>query len=1114
MNGNESLQELVEIVAACPEFSGMKLRVSEKKNLNLLNKARDQECIRFPLPTRITTTEMKINCLIQAFLGCLPIHEPSLKQDVLRIMWIGKRVTNALAQYLLQHPHYRALLSAITLAKCFHCKLWENSPHMSRQLRGIGAALSSMLVASNKTSFQSILEANPRDLESILNRPPPIGDNLKAEVKHLPHFELSIETMTNVSVTQLHIYVEMTNRAVIQEHNTAGKNHWLFLLVGDSNNKCIYKERFKDIRLLEGKECWKVDIKDPASVSEVYVNLISEQWVGLDIHSSINLRHPRQTVLNIKNSIAKYLKKQDVDYGSLSLKLPKSQTIKQSKPSIVDQIKDMSEKRLGNNLSITPNRVTLNKFAYTPTKKVKLLPTLEQLKSMGDQYTHSLPQFSNSDQHPTQQVNPHTHTTHMKPKLISDEQVYSSNKPSSQKHTEQDITPTHATNQMEILQQEVSTNLITGLEMQFNQCTVVKCNTDFDQQNTLLLKDNGVCPTARTQHMSSLIVTGESKHEVHNPQDPNSRVDEMKLFQEETCHESDFTPIKPSTSTSFKNCHKPFKDVTLNEDPILEDKHLEREINKHFTSRSTATLNSQLENPGTKKSATVNSQLPNSSNLHIDLLVEKCSSKESKTKELNFQNGKDSDYNNVTMPAPTLSHNAQCNLHKKDLKTDMLVPNTPTSENDLGMQDISIMSSNNAHLEQICSQGEYHRKNDFAIMSDNKPIHSSYSPVKREHTVINMSQNEYSVDTKGRTSVRKRLIFQKTLPKHYYPVFIKSLQSDITGPTEFYSTNCEQSPEPSSETASSLFKKGTATTHGIQPVSGKKPVHSLSDTWAPYFEKSIKRFKELHPLPEEEADFYISVQMKNETSALKFQSSEVEKKISLTNENKLQAHEEESTKNEKVDRDSEPKKNYVVPNFDLVKDLDSFLANMFGDEDNTECKCMKKFNNKCIDNFMANVHTFTTYLARKKSVSNGFSCNSNSELHRIRKTDSNYEPILKLLLKDVSRTEVMPSSSTLKVNEDSETKGLSQQLSSELQFQPKSPTSYINLGAKNKATFSHITQKPLSHDSTTQINQNTKYIFSFSNSAQISHAHDSNQSENCDGKYVQDQFNYQPSVQK
>ncbi|CAL1266657.1 unnamed protein product, partial [Larinioides sclopetarius] len=72
------------------EFEDIQLRVNEKKILNDLNKSKTTS-IRFPLPGKIKTRAMKINCLTQATFGCLPITEPTFNQDIAKIFRSGIR---------------------------------------------------------------------------------------------------------------------------------------------------------------------------------------------------------------------------------------------------------------------------------------------------------------------------------------------------------------------------------------------------------------------------------------------------------------------------------------------------------------------------------------------------------------------------------------------------------------------------------------------------------------------------------------------------------------------------------------------------------------------------------------------------------------------------------------------------------------------------------------------------------------------------------------------------------------------------------------------------------------------------------------------------------------
>lgn len=106
--------------------------------------------------------------LIQAQLGCIPIQDFTLTQDTGRIFRNGLRVTRCMVKFnpffgtynnklhfiwLIQvnliftglsdflascKNNFSALLNSLILAKCFRCKLWENSLHVSKQLEKIG----------------------------------------------------------------------------------------------------------------------------------------------------------------------------------------------------------------------------------------------------------------------------------------------------------------------------------------------------------------------------------------------------------------------------------------------------------------------------------------------------------------------------------------------------------------------------------------------------------------------------------------------------------------------------------------------------------------------------------------------------------------------------------------------------------------------------------------------------------------------------------------------------------------------------------------------------------------------------------------------------------------
>ncbi|KAM9129912.1 putative ATP-dependent DNA helicase HFM1 [Pangshura tecta] len=290
INGKETLSELITMISGCVEFSDVKLRINEKKILNTLNKDKNRITIRFPMEGKIKTREMKVNCLIQAQLGCIPIQDFTLTQDISKIFRHGLRVTKWLSDFLASRKKFfPALLNSLILAKCFRCKLWENSLHVSKQLEKIGVTLSNAMVNAGLTSFKKIEDANARELELILNRHPPFGNQIKESVLHLPKYELDIEQLAKYSdtVAEILVTIILTNFEQLQIKRTAPDFHYVTLIIGDADNQVVFKQKIMDSVLLKnGNWTKKIEVKRALKSEELNINLISSEYVGMDIQQT------------------------------------------------------------------------------------------------------------------------------------------------------------------------------------------------------------------------------------------------------------------------------------------------------------------------------------------------------------------------------------------------------------------------------------------------------------------------------------------------------------------------------------------------------------------------------------------------------------------------------------------------------------------------------------------------------------------------------------------------------------------------------------------------------------------------------------------------------------
>ncbi|XP_034558917.1 probable ATP-dependent DNA helicase HFM1 isoform X2 [Notolabrus celidotus] len=306
VTGTENLSDLIELVSKSKEFSDIQLRVNERRPLNTLNRDKNRITIRFPMEGKIKSSEMKVNCLIQAQMGSISIPEFGLTQDTAKIFRNGMRISKCLSEFLSQMPKtdLSALLNSLILAKCFRAKLWENSPYVSRQLEKIGSTLSTAMVNAGLTTFSKIEQTNPRELELILNRHPPFGNQIRESVIHLPKYEVTLEQLPRYSCNTAEIVakVKLKNQAQLLSRRTAPDHHYVSLVIGDSDNKVVFLQKLTDSVLLKcGSWSKKIDLAKASKGEEISVNLISSVYTGLDIQQKFNVYYSKARRLETEN---------------------------------------------------------------------------------------------------------------------------------------------------------------------------------------------------------------------------------------------------------------------------------------------------------------------------------------------------------------------------------------------------------------------------------------------------------------------------------------------------------------------------------------------------------------------------------------------------------------------------------------------------------------------------------------------------------------------------------------------------------------------------------------------------------------------------------------------
>ncbi|XP_072948761.1 probable ATP-dependent DNA helicase HFM1 [Epargyreus clarus] len=294
IEGSETLERLLWLVCESHELSDMHLRVDERRSLNALNRNNNAATIRFPMKGKINSRQMKLNCVIQAVFGCLPIPDPSLNQEAMKIMRIADRVCKCLVAYttrptsICQQPKtFSAVLNSIILTKCIAVHLWENSQFVSKQLRGIGPTFSMLLASAGKVNFMVLEESHPRDLERIMNKGPPAGNVIRKQISLLPKYQI---TITPIDRDRARIQLILLNQSYLSENMdnlTAGANHKSYIIIGDSENYLLYLNSFKDtdlIRVYDGCITCEVTRKHNFE-HKITAYCISSNFVGIDVQN-------------------------------------------------------------------------------------------------------------------------------------------------------------------------------------------------------------------------------------------------------------------------------------------------------------------------------------------------------------------------------------------------------------------------------------------------------------------------------------------------------------------------------------------------------------------------------------------------------------------------------------------------------------------------------------------------------------------------------------------------------------------------------------------------------------------------------------------------------------
>ncbi|KAI0664683.1 P-loop containing nucleoside triphosphate hydrolase protein [Cubamyces menziesii] len=148
------------------------------------NKLRTHHDIRYTMK-KIEKPSDKVFLLIQAILGAINLSDPEYKTgetqpytESIPILRHISRIARAVVEVAIMREAGLLVKNALEVLRCLNAKAWEDR---------------SVVLAEHKvTTFAALRRMDPTNIENLLNRKPPFGQELLATVNQLPQYTITI----------------------------------------------------------------------------------------------------------------------------------------------------------------------------------------------------------------------------------------------------------------------------------------------------------------------------------------------------------------------------------------------------------------------------------------------------------------------------------------------------------------------------------------------------------------------------------------------------------------------------------------------------------------------------------------------------------------------------------------------------------------------------------------------------------------------------------------------------------------------------------------------------------------------------------------------------------
>ena len=245
------------------EFNDVRLRSYEKKLYKEINGANG---IKFPIKVDLAMHAHKRSLILQAELGGVEFpangqyakHRRQFNQDKTVLFSHIHRLIHCVIDCQIYTQNAVTVRHALELARSFSARVWDNSPYQMKQIAQVGLVAIRRLAVGGIQSIEALEAAEPHQIEMLLSKNPPFGQNLLGNLKAFPKLRVSVRIMSKESRKGRPVTVKIKAECGFLNDKVPmtfrGKSLYICLLTERSDGYLVDFKRTSAKNLANGKD--------------------------------------------------------------------------------------------------------------------------------------------------------------------------------------------------------------------------------------------------------------------------------------------------------------------------------------------------------------------------------------------------------------------------------------------------------------------------------------------------------------------------------------------------------------------------------------------------------------------------------------------------------------------------------------------------------------------------------------------------------------------------------------------------------------------------------------------------------------------------------------------